>query len=299
MLISPRTFLDVILDNIHYKGVVKGRVHASICGFADDFFVSANYLTWCTSINRLNHLLSQHIPMAIISSCTRHNNIPDNVTIIPAENPLSLFDSCVSAVYHKANTSPKIGNNCEIHNSVVIGNNVVIGDCCRIGAHVTIGDDSHIHDNVTIESNSVIGSFPFSNYPNESNYERKIWGGVVIGSNSHVGSCTTIDKGFTIATQIGDNCKIGNHVEIAHDVLIGNNCLISAQAAIAGNVVMEDNCYLWAKSGIINRIHVAEGTVLYATSILTKDTKKGDELCGFPARNKRQYWKQQAKLGSL
>lgn len=299
MLISPCTFLDIILDNIRYKGVVKGRVHVPVCGFADDFFVGANHLTWCSSINRLNHLLSQHIPMVIISSSTHHKDIPDNVTIVPAENPLILFDRCVSSVYHKTNIPFKVGINCEIHDSVVLGNNVVIGNGCQIGAHVTIGDDSYIHDNVIIESNSVIGSFPFSNYPSASNYERKIWGGVVIGSNSHVGSCTTIDKGFTIATQIGKNCKIGNHVEIAHDVVIGNNCHISAQAAIAGNVIMGDNCYMWGKSGIVNRICVAEGTILYATSLLTKDTKKGDELCGFPARNKQQYWKQQAKLRNM
>ena len=299
MVFGSCIFLNEILYRAHYKGAVKGRVHVPVVGFSDDFFVQDNFITWCCSDNILSSLLKLRMPMVIISSCTRTGDIPDGITIVPAENALELFDRCIDASFRRPERDYELGSNCNIHKSAVIGNNVIIKDNCSIGANVVIGDNSVICDGAIIESNSVIGSFPFSNYHGIGNYSRHIYGGVVIGSNTHIGSCTTIDRGFTIDTQIGDGCKIGNLVEISHDVVIGNNCYITAQAAIAGNVIMGNDCYMWAKSGIVNRVHVADRTVLYATSIMTKDSKVGEELCGFPAISKEKYWRQQAMLRYL
>lgn len=299
MIFENCIYLDEILYRAHYKGTVKGRVHVPVIGFSDDFFVQENFITWCNSDNVLAGLLKHHIPMVIITSCRRTGSIPDCITVVPSDNALELFDRCIDASYNRTISKLKVGDNCIIHDSVVFGNNVIIEDNCSIGANVVVGDNSVICNGAIIEPNSVIGSFPFSNYHGVGAYNRHIYGGVVIGSNTHIGSCTTIDRGFTIDTQIGSGCKIGNLVEISHDVIIGNNCYITAQSAIAGNVIMGNNCYMWAKSGIDNRIHVADGTVLYATSVMTKDSKEGDKLCGFPAVKKETYWRQQAIIKQI
>ena len=54
-------------------------------------------------------------------------------------------------------------------------------------------------------------------------------GRVVIQDNVEIGANTSVDRGALADTVIGENTKIDNLVQIAHNVRIGRNCLIAAQ----------------------------------------------------------------------
>jgi UDP-3-O-[3-hydroxymyristoyl] glucosamine N-acyltransferase len=52
---------------------------------------------------------------------------------------------------------------------------------------------------------------------------------VIIGDNVEIGAGTTIDRGGSGDTVIGEGTKIDNLVHIAHNVAIGRHCIIAGQ----------------------------------------------------------------------
>ena len=288
------SFIDYDINNcnITTKSIVSG--------FADDFFVADNFLTWTESKLMLNSLLSNDLNLTIITN-QRVDKVYSNKNIIRSGNPLRIFELIIDSVFSYPSIEPQIAENTNIHKTVIIGNNVRIGSNCKIAPYVVIGDNVTIGNNVEISSFSVIGNEPYGVLwdKNQRLRKRKIFGCVRIHDNVQIGSFCSIDNGFTNETVIGRGSRIGNLVEIGHDVYIGNECCFSAQVGIAGYVKIGNSCVFWGKSGVVNRITIASGTTILASSILTKDVlTSGRVLCGFPAIDRFKYWKTVAMKGS-
>ena len=50
---------------------------------------------------------------------------------------------------------------------------------------------------------------------------------------------------------------------------------------------------------IAQHVKIGDGAVLTARSGVTKDIEDGDQVAGFPAMPKRQFWREQAALRRL
>ena len=96
-------------------------------------------------------------------------------------------------------------------------------------------------------------------------------GGVIIGDNVEIGANTTIDRGAGPNTVIGDNTKIDNLVQIAHNVEIGKFCVIVAQAGIAGSTKIGDYVVLGGQAGISGHLKIGKGAQIAAGSGVVKD----------------------------
>lgn len=285
--------LGELLSLVDYNHNLNGDANCLVYGFSDDFFAKTGDLTWTENVHILKYLLSTEHSLTIITNHSVDKKFI-NKNIISCDNPLRLFEKIVDSAYSPSLEENKIGKNSFIHNTVCIGNNVRIGDNCRLSPHVVIGDNVIIGNNVTIEPYTIIGNVPYYTLwdQNKRLRKRRIYGNVIIKDNVSIGSFCSIDNGITSETIIGSGCKLGNFVEIGHDVRVGNNCCFTAQAAIAGFVSIGNDCVFWAKSGVSNRIHVAPQTTLLASSILTKSVfTSGLTLCGFPAIDRIKYWK--------
>ena len=289
-----------LLYSIKFKGNVIGDSGTLIVGLNDDFSVCPNDLTWATSSAILLSLIKKGFPLTVI---TNHTNIPktDSIVLIYTQDPIAVFEQCAMHLNVLPDMPPIIGENTFVHDSAIIGNNVRIGRGCIIGPNVVIYSNTIIGDNVSIASNSTISAPPFYSQRNNdfSFIHRQIYGNVCIGDNVQIGSSCVIDKGIVGTTSIGKGTRLGNLVEIGHDVIIGNYCSLAAQVAIAGYVEIGDFCDFWGRAGVVNRIRIAPHTTVYATSVVTKNTQPGDDLCGFPAIDRKQYWKQIAELRSI
>ena len=192
-----------------------------------------------------------------------------------------------------------IGNNVTIGAGCVIGRGVVIGDDTQIDAHVSIthaeiGRACRIHSGVRIGQDgfgfaqSATGMVPVPQL-----------GRVIIGNHVNIGANTTIDRGAGPDTCIGDGCIIDNLVQIAHNVDIGKGCVIVSQVGISGSTKLENYVVVGGQAGIAGHLTIGTGARIAAQSGVTQDIAAGVEVAGFPAQDKRSYWKERAFLRRL
>lgn len=193
----------------------------------------------------------------------------------------------------------EVGENTQIHSSVVIGNNVKIGNNCVIFPNVVIGDRTIIGDDVIIQSNTVLGGDAFYYRKLNGNFDRLISvGNVIIEDKVEIGNNCTIDRGVTDSTIIGEGSVLDNQIQIGHDTVIGKKCLIASLTGIAGCCNIEDEVTIWGQVGMASGVRVASGTVLLGKTGVNKDLKKGTYF-GQLAEEFKEYLRKQSNLKNL
>jgi UDP-3-O-[3-hydroxymyristoyl] glucosamine N-acyltransferase len=109
-------------------------------------------------------------------------------------------------------------------------------------------------------------------------------GSVCIEDDVTVGPFATIVRGSCGLTTIGKGSRIGQHVNVGHDVRIGQRCLIIAGTIIAGWARIDDDVKVYAGARIKNGVHIGEGATIGMGAIVTQDVPPGETWAGVPAR---------------
>ncbi|WP_251977042.1 UDP-3-O-(3-hydroxymyristoyl)glucosamine N-acyltransferase [Salinicola avicenniae] len=176
----------------------------------------------------------------------------------------------------------EIGANSVIESGVEIADGCVIGPGCFIGADSVIGRDSRLHANVTLyhgvtigerailHSGCVIGGDGFG-FAHDGRQWEKIaqLGGVTLGDDVEVGSCSSIDRGALGDTRIGNSVKIDSQVQIAHNVQIGDGCALAGCVGIAGSTQVGRNCLLGGGVGLSGHLTLTDGVQITGMSLVT------------------------------
>ena len=177
-----------------------------------------------------------------------------------------------------------VGRGTRLGANAVIGPGVAIGRDCDIGANVTIGF-ALIGDRVTICAGAVLGEPGFgATSTSEGLIDIPQLGRVILQDGVTVGANTTIDRGAFDDTVIGENTKIDNLVQIAHNVRVGRNCAIAAHTGISGSVVVGDNVQFGGQAGVADHISIGSGARIAGAAGVMKDVPAGETWGGFPAR---------------
>lgn len=215
-------------------------------------------------------------------------------------NKLSQFFRPFLSANQNISVTSEIGENTVIQPNVFIGNHVKIGKNCIIHANVVIYDYTEIGDHVIIHGGSVIGADAFYFKNRVEGFEQLLSvGKVVIGDRVSIGALSTIDRGVTGDTQIGDGTIIDNQVHVGHDAEIGKKCLIAAQTGIAGCVIIEDEVTIWGQVGMTSGITIGKKAVILGQSGVSKSLEGGKIYFGSPAEEARDKYKQLAHLKNL
>ncbi|MDB9757972.1 UDP-3-O-(3-hydroxymyristoyl)glucosamine N-acyltransferase [Candidatus Pelagibacter ubique] len=184
-----------------------------------------------------------------------------------------------------------LGSNCLIGHNTIIEQNVSIGDNCSIGSNVIIRN-TLIDNNVTVLDNCVIGKHGFGFFPiNEKNLRYPHIGIVIIGENSEIGCGCTIDRGSMSNTVIGKNSFLDNQIHIAHNVKIGDNSIIAGQVGIAGSSIIGNNVRIGGQAGISGHLTIGNNVEIAGGSGVIKDIKDNTKVMGYPAKNIRDFLK--------
>lgn len=230
---------------------------------------------------------------------------PEGKALLVSENPFRDFNVINShftpiQTFNIEKNDVEIGENCQIHSSVVIGNEVKIGKNCLIMPNVVIGDRTVIGDDCIIQSNTVLGGDAFYYGKDVNGYKKMLSvGNVILGNKVEIGANCCIDRGVTDSTIIGDGTKLDNQIQIGHDTIIGKKCLIASQVGIAGCCIIEDEVTIWGQVGIASDKRVGKGAVLLGKTGVNKDLEGGKTYFGMFAEEFRDYLKNEIKLKNL
>lgn len=193
----------------------------------------------------------------------------------------------------------QIGRGAIIGPGACIGPGVSIGRDCWIGARAVIGF-SLLGDRVRVHAGAVIGEPGFGAAAGPSGVvDMPQLGRVILQDGVTVGANSCIDRGAFDDTVVGENTKIDNLVQIAHNVMIGRNCVLAAQTGISGSTVIGDGCMLGGRVGITDHITVGPGARIAAAAGVMKDIPAGESWGGFPARPMIRWLRETATLSRM
>ena len=198
-----------------------------------------------------------------------------------------------------------IGARAEIGTGTLIGPGVVIGPGVRIGRHCAIGAHASIlhaliGDRVIIHPGVRIGQDGFGFLPSPRGHQKiPQTRRVIIQDDVEIGANTTIDRGASRDTVIGEGSKIDNLVQIGHNVSIGRHCLIVSQVGISGSVTIGDFAMLGGQVGVADHLTIGEGAMLGAKAGVMSNVPPAARWGGFPAEPAIDWKRGQAMLRRL
>jgi UDP-3-O-[3-hydroxymyristoyl] glucosamine N-acyltransferase len=254
---------------------------------------------------------------------------PSTMVVLVHDNPYKAYAIIANKFYKEAPKpefiSPNafiaetasLGKNCYIGNFVVIESGVIIGDNTSIDhnsvikRNVEIGSSTKIASNVTI-SNAVIGNnviihpgvkigqdgFGFAS-DHTGHLKVPQLGIVKIGNLVEIGANSTIDRGSSQDTIVGDMSQIDNLVQLGHNVRIGRACVIVAQAGVAGSTKIGDFTVLGGQVGVAGHLNIGNGVQVAAQSGVAQDVEDREIIGGCPAVPIRQWHRQTFTLAKL
>ncbi|NOG30650.1 UDP-3-O-(3-hydroxymyristoyl)glucosamine N-acyltransferase [Halomonas sp. TBZ9] len=221
--------------------------------------------------------------------------------------------SAVVAEDAKLGQGVRIEANAVVASGAVLADNVVIGPGSVVGADTQLGEGSHLHANVTLyhgvvigkrvilHSGCVIGADGFG-FAHDGTGWHKIaqLGGVILGDDVEVGSCSSIDRGALGDTVIGNDVKIDSQVQIAHNVHIGDHTALAGCVGIAGSTRVGKHCMLGGGVGLSGHLTLCDGVQVTGMSLVTNSIHKpGVYSSGTGAMANHQWRKNAVRFKQL
>lgn len=181
----------------------------------------------------------------------------------------------------------------------VVGRGCKIGRNCFVGPQVTL-QHALLGDRVIVHAGARIGQDGFGYVVGPEGPEKMPQiGRVIVQNGAEIGANTTVDRGALDDTVIGENTKIDNLVQIAHNVRIGRNCLIAGHCGISGSVIIGDGVMLGGRVGLADHVTIGDGAQLTAGSGVMNDIPAGERWSGSPAQPWREAMRSIAAIRKL
>jgi len=192
-----------------------------------------------------------------------------------------------------------VGAGTIVEAGAILHRGVAVGEECHIGSNSVLSY-CMIGNAVTIDAGCVIGAAGFGfEMTDQGAVKIPHLGLVIIDDYVSIGSGCAIDRGSLGNTHIGAHVMMDNLCHIAHNVTIGQRSIIAGQCGISGSVTLGAGVSMGGQVGIAPHVTIGDGAVLTARSGITKNIAAGEQVAGFPAVSKRQFWRDQAAIRRL
>jgi UDP-3-O-[3-hydroxymyristoyl] glucosamine N-acyltransferase len=223
--------------------------------------------------------------------------VRDGQTVLLTADPLALFIKALHLLFTSkpqafihptavVSATAQIADSVSIGAYSVIEAGVTVEQGCSIGAHCFIGENTHIARGTVIQNNASLGGVGLGFHFAEDG-ERLFFphlGAVRIGIDAVIGSGCVIARGQLSDTVIGAGSRLGNLVNVGHNVRIGNHCAISSGTSIAGGVQIGDHCDVGVGVCFNAKITVSDRCRIGMGSVVTKSLPPGVSVFGNPAK---------------
>jgi len=214
--------------------------------------------------------------------------------------------------------SAQIGPFCVVEEDAVIGEGASIGAHCIVGrrcdvgaqsrlvARVTLVQDVTLGKRVLIHPGAVIGADGFGIAFERGASDPGHWvkvpqlGGVRIGDDCEIGANTTIDRGALGDTVLGEDVRLDNQIQIAHNVTIGAHTAMAGCSAVAGSAHIGRYCLIGGAAGILGHLEIADRVTVTAMSLVTHSIREpGEYSSGTPIQENREWRRNAARFKHL
>ncbi|AWN44596.1 UDP-3-O-(3-hydroxymyristoyl)glucosamine N-acyltransferase [Methylobacterium durans] len=192
----------------------------------------------------------------------------------------------------------EVGSGSVIGPGAAIGPNVRVGRGCSIGAGATL-THALVGNRVIVHPGARIGQDGFGFAMGASHIKVPQVGRVIVQDDVEIGANTTIDRGASRDTVIGEGTKIDNLVQIAHNVVIGRHCVIVSGVGISGSTTLEDYVVLGGQVGVVGHLRIGRGSQIAGSSNVNKDVPPGSRWGGTPAKPVRAWFRELTTLARL
>ncbi len=198
-----------------------------------------------------------------------------------------------------------IGPGAEIGSGTVIGPNASIGPNVCIGRDASIGagatlTNALVGNRVIVHPGARIGQDGFGFAMGAAGHLKVPQiGRVIVQDDVEIGANTTIDRGASRDTVIGEGTKIDNLVQIAHNVVIGRHCVIVSGVGISGSTTLEDYVVLGGQVGVVGHLRIGMGSQIAGSSNVNRDVPPGSRWGGTPAKPVRTWFRELTALARL
>lgn len=195
----------------------------------------------------------------------------------------------------------ELGEGSEIHPHVVIYPGVRLGQRCLVYAGAVLREGVILGDGVIIQPGAVVGSDGFGYLSPAAGQLRKIpqVGTVIVGNEAELGANCCVDRGTLSATRLGDQVKLDNLVQVAHNVELGSRTRLSAQTGISGSVSVGEDVVMGGQVGVADHIRIADGTLIAAQAGISGTIKERGIYAGSPHQDIASWRRSFVLLRSL
>jgi UDP-N-acetylglucosamine acyltransferase len=161
-----------------------------------------------------------------------------------------------------------------------LGANVAIGPYCVIGPHVTIADDCRLAAHVHVAGHTSIGMrtriAPFVSLggPPQSTRYRGGPTRLVIGADCDIRENVTVNIGTEDdrgVTDIGDHCFLMAGTHVAHDCKVGNHVTFANNVLLGGHVSVGDHVVFGGQAAVRQFVRIGEGAMIVGLSGVRAD----------------------------
>lgn len=180
----------------------------------------------------------------------------------------------------------QLADGVQVHPFAYLGRGVKVGARTVIGPGAVLLDNTEIGEDCLIAPEAVVGSRGFG-YIFDGKQHLRIpqVGNVVVGDRTEIGPATCIDRATLDQTVIGDDCRLGALVQVAHNCRLGNDCQVGSGSGLAGSSHIGPGARFGKRVGTAGHSEYGENVVADDLAGITK-TKipAGSHWAGYPAR---------------
>jgi UDP-3-O-[3-hydroxymyristoyl] glucosamine N-acyltransferase len=230
----------------------------------------------------------------------------------PVEIPPGIHPTAVIAPDVALGEGVRVGPHCVLEPGVRVGSRTVlmagcylghgsvVGEDCKFYPHVSVRESCAIGSRVILHSGVVVGSDGFGYFMDNGAWKKIPQIGVVeVGDDVELGANVTVDRARFGKTVIGNDVKIDNQVQIAHNVRIGDHTAMAGQVGIAGSTVVGKYVQVGGQAGLGGHLTIGDKCIVGGQSGVSKDLAPGSFVMGYHAVPASEYKRVHAHLQRL
>lgn len=280
-----------------------GQEDLLITGINEIHKVEAGDLTFVDVKKYFKRSLDSAASVIILNERTK---CPKGKALLLCEDPFEAYNGLTQEYRPFIPTTQVIAPTATIHPTAILEPNVVVADHVEIGANTYIQANTYIGPytvigaHVRIHAGVLVGTDAF--YFKRTPEKLKKWhscGRVVIHDWVEIGAGSTINKGVSGDTVIGEGSKLDSQVHLGHGVVIGKHCLLAGQVGIGGKTIVGDRVILYGQVGVAQSLTIGDDVVVYAKSGVSKNLEAGKVYFGSPAGESKEKFREIAALRHL